>query len=68
MLSDNNQFMIIMEEQSYLAQAFIEAFEKQKFKVQIINIAAASAITIPLLNNLFIILVPPDFLFTGCLV
>ena len=29
-------------------------------------IAAASAITIPLLNNLFIILVPPDFLFTGC--
>lgn len=45
MLSDNNQFMIIMEEQSYLAQAFIEAFEKQKFKVQIINIAAASAIT-----------------------
>ena len=31
-----------------------------------IVIAAASAITIPLLNNLFIILVPPDFLFTGC--
>ena len=45
MLNDNNQFMIVMEEQSYLAQAFIEAFEKQKFKVQIINIAAASAIT-----------------------
>ena len=47
MLNDNNQFMIVMEEQSYLAQAFIEAFEKQKFKVQIINIAAA----LPLLNS-----------------
>lgn len=35
MLNDNQQFMIIMEEQSYLAQAFIEAFEKQQLKFKL---------------------------------
>ena len=44
MRNDNNQFLILMEEQSYLAQSFESAFEKNGLQAQIVSIAAASAI------------------------
>lgn len=44
MLEENNQFLILMEEQSYLAQSLESAFEKQKRNVKIVTIAEASAI------------------------
>ena len=38
------QFLIMMEEQSYLAQSFQSAFEKHEMNTSIVNIAATSAI------------------------
>ena len=35
-------FLILMEEQSYLAQSLESAFEKQNVKVKIVTIAEAS--------------------------
>ena len=39
-------FLILMEEQSYLAQSLESAFEKQDVKVKIVTIAEASSIVI----------------------
>ena len=39
-------FLILMEEQSYLAQSLESAFEKQNVKVKIVTIAEASSIVI----------------------
>ena len=39
-------FLILMEEQSYLAQSLESAFEKQNVKVKIVTIAEASSIAL----------------------
>ncbi len=44
MHDEKKQFLIMMEEQSYLAQSFQSAFEKHEMNTSIVNIAATSAI------------------------
>ena len=44
MLEMKSPFLILMEEQSYLAQSLESAFEKQNVKVKIVTIAEASSI------------------------
>ena len=44
MLENNREFLIIMEEQSYLIKSFESTFEKEHVKAKVTNIATVSTI------------------------
>ena len=45
MLEDKREFLILMEEQSYLTKSFESTFEKEKVKAKVVNIAMATTLT-----------------------
>lgn len=55
-------FLILMEEQSYLAQSLESAFEKQNVKVKIVTIAEASSIVISEKPSGYLICTSPELL------
>ena len=55
-------FLILMEEQSYLAQSLESAFEKQDVKVKIVTIAEASSIVISEKPSGYLICTSPELL------
>lgn len=55
-------FLILMEEQSYLAQSLESAFEKQNVKVKIVTIAEASSIVISEKTSGYLICTSPELL------
>ena len=57
-----SQFLILMEEQSYLAQSLESAFEKQNVKVKIVTIAEACSIVISEKPSGYLICTSPELL------
>ena len=53
-------FLILMEEQSYLAQSLESAFEKQNVEVKIVTIAEASSIVISEERSSYLICTSPE--------
>ena len=45
MLEEKREFLILMEEQSYLMKSFESTFEKEKVKAKVVNIAMATTLT-----------------------
>ena len=62
MSEENNQFLILMEEQSYLAQSLEGAFAKQNRQVKIVTIAEASAIVSNALPEGYLICTSPELM------
>ena len=45
MLEDKREFLILMEEQSYLMKSFESTFEKENVKAKVVSIAMATTLT-----------------------
>lgn len=62
MSEENNQFLLLMEEQSYLAQSLESAFAKQNRQVKIVTIAEASAIVADTQPQGYLICTSPELM------